>query len=56
MKRNQQKLEALDVMVIGAEMGALYWVDCQAFTLLEHLRLKSAPDKILNIGWILNHC
>ncbi|KAI6183364.1 Bardet-Biedl syndrome 1-like protein [Aphelenchoides bicaudatus] len=48
--RNQQRTDALDVMVLGAELGAVYWIDCQAFVVMDHLRLKSAPDKILNLG------
>lgn len=50
MKKNQQRFDAIDVMVLGAEMGAVYWVDCQAFTVMEHAQLKNAPDKILNLG------
>jgi hypothetical protein len=34
MKRNQQRPEALDVMVLGAELGSIYWVDCQAFIVI----------------------
>ena len=50
LKRNQQRPDASDVMVLGAEIGVIYWVDCQAFTVLEHFKLKNAPDKLLNLG------
>ncbi|CAD5217374.1 unnamed protein product [Bursaphelenchus xylophilus] len=50
MKRNQQKPDGVDVLVAAAEMGGVYWVDTQAFTLLEKVKLKQAPDLISTLG------
>ena len=50
LKRDQHRDDAIDVLVAGAELGAIYWIDVQAYTVLAHTRIRSAPDRLLALG------
>ncbi|KAI6223161.1 Bardet-Biedl syndrome 1 protein [Aphelenchoides besseyi] len=50
IKRNQQKEEAVDVLVVGAELGSVYWIDAQAFTILDSIKIHQPPVRMLTLG------
>uniref|UniRef100_A0A914HRP6 Bardet-Biedl syndrome 1 N-terminal domain-containing protein n=1 Tax=Globodera rostochiensis TaxID=31243 RepID=A0A914HRP6_GLORO len=47
--RNQSQTSA-DVLILGTERGSVYFVDSQAYTLLQHNTIAAVPVKMLPVG------
>lgn len=56
MKRNSAQLSGVDVIVVGTELGSVYWIDSQAYSLLAFIQLPCTPEKVLAMGkLVLEH-
>uniref|UniRef100_A0A915M270 Bardet-Biedl syndrome 1 N-terminal domain-containing protein n=1 Tax=Meloidogyne javanica TaxID=6303 RepID=A0A915M270_MELJA len=48
--RNQSVNSAVDVLILGTEMGSIYFVDSQAYTVIRKDNIDAVPVKILPTG------
>uniref|UniRef100_A0A1I8BAA9 BBS1 domain-containing protein n=1 Tax=Meloidogyne hapla TaxID=6305 RepID=A0A1I8BAA9_MELHA len=48
--RNQSINSAVDVLILGTEMGSIYFVDSQAYTVVRKDNIAAVPVKILPTG------
>jgi hypothetical protein len=53
VKRNSAQLSGVDVIVVGTELGSIYWIDSQAYSLLSYAQIQGVPEKLLAFGWML---
>ena len=54
VKRNSAQLSGVDVIIVGTELGSIYWVDSQAYSLLSYAQIQGVPEKLLAFGWMLH--
>ncbi|KAE9551074.1 hypothetical protein FO519_005711 [Halicephalobus sp. NKZ332] len=50
MKKVESTKTETDVIVVGTELGSIFWIDSQAYSILNHFQINGIPDKIFAYG------
>ena len=50
IKKVENSKNETDVIVVGTELGSIFWIDSQAYSILNHFQINGTPDKIFTHG------
>uniref|UniRef100_A0AC35FKS2 Bardet-Biedl syndrome 1 N-terminal domain-containing protein n=1 Tax=Panagrolaimus sp. PS1159 TaxID=55785 RepID=A0AC35FKS2_9BILA len=50
MKKNSTERSETDVVIVGTELGSIYYIDIQAYNILHYCKIKGTPDKLFTMG------